>query len=213
MATLEPAGPRQQPACNNGWIAWASIGARRARRPAARRMLAAPAHWCRPRVILKPIVSPSPIGSTVSLPPRGIACCGDHQHVEQQLDPVLRQQHARQIPGRAWSCRPRESRAPPSRRRRVRSARRPSPPRRRRCRQNCSLAEAVCALFWIRSSANSLVSSSLSSSSTSRPLTIAPTGLIRSWQTREHSSAARSRASRVTGGARHANLLSECACS
>ena len=34
---------------------------------------------------------------------------------------------------------------------------------------------------------------------TSMPLTTAPTGLIRSWQTREHSSAARSRHSRVTG--------------
>ena len=67
-------------------------------------------------------------------------------------------------------------------------------------RQNCSLAEAVLALFLIRSSAKVLVSSSLSSSSTSRPLTIAPTGLIRSWQTREHSSAARSSASRAIAG-------------
>ena len=65
-------------------------------------------------------------------------------------------------------------------------------------RQNCSRADAVLALFLIRSSAKFLVSSSLSSSSTSRPLTIAPAGLIRSWQTREHSSAARSRASRLT---------------
>ena len=66
-------------------------------------------------------------------------------------------------------------------------------------RQNCSRAEAVLALFLMRSRAKVLVSSSLSfSSSTSSPFTIAPVGLIRSWQTREHSSAARSRASRAT---------------
>ena len=52
-----------------------------------------------------------------------------------------------------------------------------------------------------------MVSSSLSSSRTSSPLTMAPTGLIRSWQTREHNSAARSRAPMADGagdGARHA---------
>jgi len=61
-------------------------------------------------------------------------------------------------------------------------------------RQNCSLAEAWCALFLISSSAKVLVSSFLSSSITSMPLTIAPTGLIKSWHTREHTNAARSRA-------------------
>ncbi len=60
-------------------------------------------------------------------------------------------------------------------------------------RQNCSLAVACPALFLIRARAKSRVSSSFDSSSTSRPLTMAPVGLIRSWQTREHSSAARSR--------------------
>ena len=45
-----------------------------------------------------------------------------------------------------------------------------------------------------------MVSWSLSSSITSRPLTIAPTGLIRSWQTREHSRAARSRRRRERRG-------------
>src|SRR5476651_904388 len=59
-------------------------------------------------------------------------------------------------------------------------------------RQNCSLAEAVLALFLIRSRAKVLVSSSLPSSRTSSPLTMAPTGLIKSWQTREQSNAARS---------------------
>src|SRR5262249_17999974 len=64
--------------------------------------------------------------------------------------------------------------------------------------QNCSRAEAVLALFLISSSAKFLVSSLLSSSSTSRPLTIAPAGLIRSWHTREHQSPARSSPSRLT---------------
>src|SRR5262249_30651219 len=49
--------------------------------------------------------------------------------------------------------------------------------------------------FLINSSANVFIAGSSSSSSTSRPLTMAPTGLITSWQTREQSSAARSRAS------------------
>src|SRR5215470_11547824 len=66
-------------------------------------------------------------------------------------------------------------------------------------RQNCSRADAVLALFLMRSRAKLLVSSSVDSSSTSSPFTIAPDGLIRSWQTREHNSAARSRASSVTG--------------
>src|SRR5438093_8492674 len=62
-------------------------------------------------------------------------------------------------------------------------------------RQNCSRADAVLALLRIKSSANSRSSGLGLSSSTSSPLTIAPTGLMRSWQTREHSSAASSRVS------------------
>ena len=124
---------------------------------------------------------------------------GDDQHVQQQLDPVFRQQHARQIPGELGLAVLDESRAPWSRRRRDRSARRPSRPRRRRAGRIAGAPRPVVALFLMRSSAKFLVSSSLSSSSsTSSPLTIAPVGLIRSWQTREHSSAARSRASRAT---------------
>src|SRR5262249_25037495 len=65
-------------------------------------------------------------------------------------------------------------------------------------RQNCRRAVAVRALLRINESAKLLVSSSFASSSTSRPLTIAPAGLIRSWHTREHSSAARSSGSSVT---------------
>ena len=60
-------------------------------------------------------------------------------------------------------------------------------------------AEADLALFLMRSRANVRVSSSVSSSSSiSSPFTIAAVGPIRSWQTREHRSAARSRASRAT---------------
>src|ERR1700744_6131570 len=62
-------------------------------------------------------------------------------------------------------------------------------------RQNCSRAEAVLALLRIKSRANSRSSGLGLSSSTSSPLTMAPTGLIRSWQTREHNRAASSRAS------------------
>ena len=122
---------------------------------------------------------------------------GDQEHVQKQLHPVLRQQRRGKIPdelrlvvleqaarhlfgiaevdlgtGRAGRA---EGDA-----------------------AELQLGRGGRALFLIRSIANALVSSSLSSSITSRPLTIAPTGLIRSWQTREHSSAARSRASMVT---------------
>src|ERR1700682_1798265 len=62
-------------------------------------------------------------------------------------------------------------------------------------RQNCNRAEAVLALLRIKSSANSRSSGLGLSSRTSSPLTMAPTGLMRSWQTREHNSAASSRAS------------------
>src|SRR5882757_4791478 len=62
-------------------------------------------------------------------------------------------------------------------------------------RQNCKRAEAVLALLRIKSSANSRSSGLGLSSRTSSPLTMAPTGLMRSWQTREHNSAASSRAS------------------
>src|SRR6185437_8209683 len=62
-------------------------------------------------------------------------------------------------------------------------------------RQNCSRADAVFELLRINSSAKSRSSGLLLSSSTSSALTMAPTGLIRSWQTFEHSSAASSRES------------------
>src|SRR6478735_8852541 len=62
-------------------------------------------------------------------------------------------------------------------------------------RQNCNRADAVLALLRIKSRANSRSSGLGLSSRTSSPLTIAPTGLMRSWQTREHNNAASSRAS------------------
>src|SRR5258705_11436510 len=62
-------------------------------------------------------------------------------------------------------------------------------------RQNCNRAYAVVALLRIKSSANSRSSGLGLSSRSSSALTMAPTGLMRSWQTREHSSAASSRAS------------------
>ena len=65
-------------------------------------------------------------------------------------------------------------------------------------RQNCNRPEACRELFLMRSSAKVRVSSSCASSSTSRPLTTAPTGLIKSWQIREHNKAERSSASGVT---------------
>src|SRR5882757_3602313 len=74
----------------------------------------------------------------------------------------------------------------------------PAAPKARR--QNCNRAEAVLALLRIKSSANSRSSGLGLSSRTSSPLTIAPTGLIRSWQTREHNSAARSSASGAGAG-------------
>src|SRR3981189_1261850 len=67
-------------------------------------------------------------------------------------------------------------------------------------RQNCKRADAVVGLLRIKSSANSRSSALGLSSRTSSPLTMAPTGLMRSWQTREHNSAASSRASGAGAG-------------
>ncbi len=67
-------------------------------------------------------------------------------------------------------------------------------------RANFSRAEACRALLPISSRAKVRIDSSWSSSRTSSPFTIAPTGLITSWQTREQSRAARSRPSRCRVG-------------
>src|SRR3569832_1647009 len=75
----------------------------------------------------------------------------------------------------------------------------PAAPKARR--QNCSRAAAVLALLRIRSSAKSRSSGFGLSSSTSSPLTMAPTGLMRSWQTLEQSSAASSSLSGEDPGA------------
>src|SRR3954468_8594950 len=46
----------------------------------------------------KPIASPSPSGSTVSTPPRGIVCCAITSMFKSSLTRFFRQQHARQVP-------------------------------------------------------------------------------------------------------------------
>src|SRR5947207_7983264 len=83
----------------------------------------------------------------------------------------------------------------------------PAAPKARR--QNCNRAEAVLALLRIKSSANSRSSGFGLSSRTSSPLTMAPTGLMRSWQTREHNNAASSRAS----GAEPGGVIPDMKCS
>src|SRR5690606_30771662 len=65
-------------------------------------------------------------------------------------------------------------------------------------RANSSLARAWRVEFSISSLAKPCISTWEGSASTSSPLPMAPTGLIRSWQTREHSNAARSAASSST---------------
>src|SRR5215218_7365724 len=59
------------------------------------------------------------------------------------------------------------------------------------------VAEACLALLRIRSKAKSRIEASFSSSRTSSPFTIAPTGEITSWHTREQRRAARSSESSV----------------
>src|SRR5690606_9379476 len=65
-------------------------------------------------------------------------------------------------------------------------------------RANSSLARAWRVEFSISSLAKPCMSTCEGSARTSSPLPMAPTGLIRSWQTREHSNAARSAASSST---------------
>ena len=101
---------------------------------------------------------------------------GDQAEVEQQLDLVLGGELARRVPRAAWcgrvAMRPRAtvSASPVS----IDAPSEPAAPK--ASRQNCSRAEAEAALFLISSIATSRISGSFSSSSTSRPLTIAPTG-------------------------------------
>ena len=71
-------------------------------------------------------------------------------------------------------------------------------------RANCSLAEALRALVRISFMASS---SAPPSSSSSRPLFIAPTGEMMSWQTRLQRSAARSGAESVKSSAMAKSLL------
>src|SRR6185437_13423018 len=145
-------------------------------------------------VTRKLMVSPSPIGSTVSTPPRGIVCCAMTSMLSRSLTRFFGKSRRGKfqvmvhLPSSIWpfamlSASPRSICAPED----------PAAPK--ASRQNCSRADAVFELLRINSSAKSRSSGLLLSSSTSSALTMAPTGLIRSWQTREQSSAASSRAS------------------
>ena len=137
-------------------------------------------------------------------PPRGIDCAASSSMLSSKFHPVLGQQRARQIPARSWSCHPPSDRASPSRRRRCRSGRRQNQ-RRRRQGGRIAAWPMPCPRFLdqVHGEFGGLLV--LPSSMTSRPFMMAPTGLIRSWQTREHSSAARSRPSR-SDGAGHEGL-------
>ena len=94
--------------------------------------------------------------------------------------------------------RPPCSRSPPSGRRRGRSRRRPSRPRRRPAARTAASPRPAAALLDEVEGELPSFPRLLSSSRTSRPLMIAPTGEMMSWQTRLHSSAARSSASSST---------------
>ena len=130
-------------------------------------------------------------------PPRGMADCAIRQRLSSSLTLFLAANwrggfHARVVRSPGMTPRVTVSASPVS----IDAPNEPAAPK--ASRQNCSRAEAAAALFLIRSVATARISGSFSSSSTSRPLTIAPTGEITSWQTREHSSAARSIGARAT---------------
>ena len=114
----------------------------------------------------------------------------DEAKVEQELNGVPRRHPPRRAPSQ--NCAPLAkmplaafSASPVS----INAPNEPAAPNARR--QNWRRAEAEIELFLMSSMAMA-ASPSCSPSSTSRPLTIAPTGLITSWHTREQSSAARS---------------------
>src|SRR5215470_7058142 len=148
--------------------------------------------------ILNVIASGGPSPSTATIPPRGIDWVATRIMFNRSLTRFFGSRALGRFqasltfsssmkPRATFSASPRSAWAPAE----------PAAPN--AIRQNCNRADAVLALFLMRSRAKLLVSSSLDSSNTSNPLTIAPDGLIRSWQTREHNNAARSRASSVTG--------------
>ena len=99
MLTLKPAGARQQPGIERldamGIDALAAVvaGQQRRRRSAATLALVPAARTRKARG------SPLPIGSSVMRAAARNGLAGDQQHVEQELDAVLRQQRARQVPG------------------------------------------------------------------------------------------------------------------
>ena len=130
-------------------------GPRRLHRRATAAPSAAPWHWCRLAETLSPMVSPSPIGSTVSWPPRGIAWPAISSIFSRSLTrflPISTRGRFQASLVLSSSRKPREifSASPVS----ICEPADPAAPK--AMRQNCSLAEAVLALFLISSSANCL---------------------------------------------------------
>ena len=154
-----------------------------------------------------PRSSPSPVMSAVTIPPRGAASAATRQRLRSSLTAFFgaRRRGASQRKRRAVAWR--SGLAPRSPRRPCRSRRSREPAAPNASRQNCSRAEAEAALFLIRSMRRRASPASSSPSSTSRPLMIAPTGLITSWQTREHSRR-RDRAGRLSSGWSYGQCLS-----
>ena len=137
------------------------------------------------------MASSSPEMSTTMTPPRGMALAAMRQRLSRSLteflDAIRRAAlHCKTVRPLAKMSLAAFSASPVS----INAPNEPAAPNARR--QNWRRAEAEIALFLMSSMAMARISSSCSPSSTSRPLTIAPTGLITSWHTREQSSAARS---------------------
>src|SRR5947209_1158428 len=142
------------------------------------------------------VSSPSPVTMTRITPPRGIAAAAMRQRLSASFTLFFGMRtraacHSSLVRSSTRSPRATCSASPVS----IAAPAEPAAPK--ASRQNCSRAEAVRALFLMSSRANERISASCSSSSTSRPLTMAPTGEITSWQTREQRRAARSRESKA----------------
>ena len=137
------------------------------------------------------MVSPSPIGSTVSVPPRGIVCCAMTSMFSSSLTRFFGSNSARQVPGDLglgvldMAARHRLGIAEIDLGAGGTGGAEGQPaelqPGGSGLRALADQIEREIAVFRLGIVVQ-----------TSRPLTMAPTGLMRSWQTREHSSAASS---------------------
>jgi hypothetical protein len=145
---------------------------------------------------VKAQLSASPVTDTSIVPPRGTAPLAIMTRLRRSLTLFFGNSARGALQVSAILSSPNMPRATPSAS--PRSMEAPAEPAAPKAsRANCSRAEAWLALLRIRSRAKSRMPRS-SSSSTSSPFTMAPTGDITSWQTREQRSAARSSGSRVT---------------